>query len=143
MKHKRTANEPEPKKRDYHESRVFTQHGITVEWERPGVYRVTHRKSGTSFELCENGDSVLHTEGNAHSSSTEKTEQEVGNTLVINVLKGDTTINTKDGSTTLKSSGDMTFDAGGEVLVKAGGGITNQGGGTFKVKAANFVEELG
>lgn len=151
LQHKRTANEPVPVARSYHESRVFTQHGITVEWERPGVYRITHRKSGTSFELCENGDSVLHTEGNAHFSSTEKTESEVGNTLVINVLKGDTTIHTKDGNTTLKSSGDMTLDAGGKVLIKAGGAITNeaggaitnQAGGTFTVKAPNFVENLG
>ena len=127
LQHKRTGSEPVPAPKPYHDSRVFTQHGITVELERPGVYRITHRASGTALEFCESGDSVLHTEGNAYHSSSAGTECEVGTGLTINVLSGDTEINTQSGNITLKASGN----------------IVSEAGGSFIVRAANFIEELG
>ena len=119
LQHKRTGNEPEPVECGYHESRVFTQHGITVEWERSGVYRLTHRKTGTSFELTDEGHSVLHSEKDAFYSSRGKTDHEIGSALTINVLKGDVMIHAHSGSIALKSAKDIVMEAGQNFIVRA------------------------
>lgn len=80
-KHKRSHKEPKPSKQPYHESRVYIMHGIMVEYEEGGVYRVTHQKSGTGFEFDARGHSILHTEGDQHSSSTGDTENHAGKNL--------------------------------------------------------------
>lgn len=145
IEHKRTGNEPVHGSQLYHDSRVFTQHGITIEWERTGVYRITHRASGTAFELCETGDSVLHTEGNAYQSSSEKTEYEVGKGLVINVLDGGANITVQDGGASIDvQRGDADISAAnGNLSLSASGDIVNSAGGDFVVMASNFKEVLG
>ena len=143
LEHKRTDDEPAPASAGYHQARVFTQFGITIEWIPGGTYRITHRESGTCFELCESGDSVLHTQGDAYFSSTGKTTSEIEKALIINVLSGDTTIHTHDGNTALKSSGHITVEAGGEIGLNAGQQIQCSTSGPFIVNAAQFIENLG
>lgn len=79
--HKRSHKEPKPVAQDYHSSRVYIMHGIMVEYEKGGVYRVTHQASGTGFEFDARGHSVLHTEGDNHRSSTGDTEDHTGKNL--------------------------------------------------------------
>lgn len=151
LQHKRTGNEPVPALSGYHESRVITQHGITIEYERPGVYRITHRATGTALEITDQGDTVSHSENRAFHSSKQETEFEVGNRLTITVLQGnteinvnagDTTVNTS-GNTTLETGGDMTLKAGGSINLDAGGPINNKAAAAFTVTAAQFTETLG
>ena len=159
LNHKRTGNEPVPEMSEYHESRVATYHGITTEWERPGVYRITHRASGTAIELTERGDTVIHSENRAFYSSLEETEFESGNGLVINVLSGDAEIRINNGNAMIEASGnaevkadgaanleagqDITLKAGGNINLDAGGGINNTAGAVFAVQASMFTENLG
>ena len=79
--HKRSHKEPKPVAQDYHSSRVYIMHGIMVEYEKGGVYRVTHQASGTGFEFDARGHSVLHTEGDNHRSSTGDSEDHTGKNL--------------------------------------------------------------
>lgn len=79
--HKRSHKEPKPVAQDYHSSRVYIMHGIMVEYEKDGVYRVTHQASGTGFEFDARGHSILHTEGDNHRSSTGDTEDHTGENL--------------------------------------------------------------
>lgn len=76
--HKRSHQEPKPVVQPQHSSRVYIMHGIMIEIESGGVYRVTHQASGTAFELDARGHSVLHTEGDEHRSSTGNTQSHTG-----------------------------------------------------------------
>ncbi|MET4696632.1 phage baseplate assembly protein V [Endozoicomonas lisbonensis] len=150
IEHKRTGNEPVPDIAEYHESRVDSQHGIVIETERPGVYRITHRATGTAFEISEQGHTVLHSENSAFFSSRESTEVESGGSLVINVLSGNAEINV-DGDAmvnagkgvSLEAGSDIDLKASGSINIDAGGGINNVSGAPFTVKAPRFVETLG
>ncbi|MCX4030355.1 phage baseplate assembly protein V [Spartinivicinus marinus] len=124
--HQRTDEEPKPTAAQYHQSSVITQHGITVEYEPPGCYRVTHRATGTAFELNEQGV-VLHSEQKALFSSKTNTKLIAGNQLTINVLAGDTILNVQSGNLSIKSAKNIIFEAGQN----------------FIVKAKKFIEELG
>lgn len=79
--HKRSHKEPKPQDQEYHSSRVYIMHGIMVEYEKGGVYRVTHQESGTAFELDARGNSILHSEGDHHRSSKGDTEDHTGKNL--------------------------------------------------------------
>lgn len=157
LQHKRTEAQPVPAEPEYHVSRVFTQHGITVEWEASGVYRVTHRASGTAFELTEDGHSVLHSEGDAYFSSQGQSLHEAGAGLTINVTQGDAAINVQAGSAALTAAKDLSLSAenitlkasknllldGAVVTLKSAKNAAVEAGQNFLVKAAKFMETLG
>lgn len=120
--HKRSNKEPVPSKKPYHDSRVYIMHGIMVEYEQGGVYRVTHQKSGTAFEFDARGDSILHTEGNQHSSSTKDTENHAGKNLNETV----------GGYWRINVTGSVNVDAGGTVNVNGASIHLNKGKGVVQ-----------
>ncbi|MDE9545436.1 phage baseplate assembly protein V [Xenorhabdus bovienii] len=72
--HKRSHKEPQPARQGYHESKVYTLHGMMFEIEKDSVYRVTHMPTGTAFEFDARGNSILHVEGSSHHSTTSDME---------------------------------------------------------------------
>jgi hypothetical protein len=84
--HKRTATETKPKPKKANEARVVTIGFATIELEKDGALRLTSRKTGSAFEICEEGDMVSHSEGKQFSSSKDITEVISGKGYTIKVL---------------------------------------------------------
>ena len=107
--HQRTGREPVPDESQYHQAYVSTRHGVTIETEPDGSYRVTQRNSGTAVEVTSEGHIVLHASGDALRSSRGDTEEVVGQNLTVAV------------------AGNITFAAGGSVDISAGGEVAING----------------
>jgi len=90
--HKRTDSETKPIAKAENEARVVTFGNTTFEQEKDGAIRVTNRATGSAFEICENGDTVNHSEGKQFASSKDETLIESGKGLTIKVLSGGATI---------------------------------------------------
>lgn len=90
--HKRTSEEPEVPEREVGTAKVATFHGITIELEQEGAYRVTHRDTGTALEITEQGDIVSHSEKKQYLSAKEEGRIETGKSLMIEVIDGNCTI---------------------------------------------------
>ena len=60
--YKRVDVEEDPGPTDYHRDAVATIHGYTLEVRRTGVLVFTHRKTGTSIQIDDDGIFTLHSE---------------------------------------------------------------------------------
>lgn len=145
---KRADGEPEPAiydRKDY----LYDRFGLREHRTASGGYSLTHKATGTAIEVTNDGQMVIHTEGNAFESATgDKTEQFTGNLTIT--VKGDVTIKS-DGSAMVDAGGDATVKAGGVATVEAGadlnlvagGNVNLEAGGNFAVTAAAAPWKLG
>lgn len=115
---KRADGEPTPPAFN-RKDELYDRFGLREHRTAKGGYSLTHKATGTAFEFTENGDVVIHAEGNAFESATgNKTAQYKGSLTII--VKGNAVIKS-DGSTSIESAGDLNLKAGGNVNLEAGG----------------------
>lgn len=85
VKHKRLPNQPVPDATEYHRSEVLTRHGVTIEIEPSGAYRITQRESRSAIEITKDGHIVIHGEKKNFVSSADDTEMDVGANLIVRI----------------------------------------------------------
>lgn len=139
--HKRLAVQPEPDSPEYHGTDATTKHGVTIEIEPSGAYRVTQRGSGTAVEISKEGHVVVHGEEKGYWSSEDDTEVDVGQNLMVRVkgdakvgvdgnaetnVKGDAKLKV-NGNADAQVQGFMQLRSKGPGLVKSDAGLTLKG----------------
>lgn len=93
--HKRAADQPTPSAPSM-KDRISAQHNFLTEITHEGAYRVTHKASGTAWEITKDGEIVFHCEKERHDSVLGDMfgkiiglfKQEVGKDLKF-IVKGD------------------------------------------------------
>lgn len=104
--HKRGTAQPlpsAPSKLD----RVSTQNNLLIELTHEGAYRVTHKQSGTAWEITKDGEIVFHSEANRHDSVKGDMYGEIIGMFKQSVGK----------DLNFKVAGNATFDVSGEFKV--------------------------
>lgn len=117
MQHKRLPTQPVPDPPKYHESEVLTRHGVTIEIEPSGAYRVTQRASGTAIEITKEGHVVIHGENKNYVSSQSDSEVDVGANLIVRVA-GDAKVEI-GGNASVHTKGFSQHVTDGPALVKS------------------------
>lgn len=119
--HRRIGEEPGQGVHKYHEDRIDTQHGTTIERNADGSVAIYQRSSGTEICIDKEGDIIIHSEKNLFHSARESLKIVIAENSDVKVGgKWDAAI---EGKTTWISKGTIELDgAGGGTL----GGLINQ-----------------
>ena len=120
--HKRLDGQPVPAP-PAKEDRISTQHNLLIELTHEGAYRVTHKQSGTSWEITKDGEIVFHTEKDRYDSVKGKFNGEVigmfkqkaGDNYVLEVEKDKS--ETVGGNLNFTVKGSANFDVKGKFSV--------------------------
>lgn len=154
---KRSQGEPEPPaydRKDY----LYDRFNLREMRTHDGGYSITHKPTGTAFDILPDGQCVLHVEGNNFRSSTGNTLEQIEGKLTI-LIKGDTAIKSLNGdvqveavkgNATVKAAGDATLEAGGNAKVKgktldieSESDVNIKAAGAFTVEAKKADYKLG
>ncbi len=133
--HKRMDGQPLPSAPSK-EDRVSIQHNLMIELTHEGAYRVTHKPTGTAWEITKDGEIVFHTEADRYDSVKGKFKGEV-----IGLFE-----QTADDNYVLKVAKDKKVDIGGGLNFVVKGSANFDVKGTFTVDSASkvsFLEGMG
>ena len=139
--HKRATSEPPAPSAAYGD-KVVDLFGVLQQLTQGGAWCITHKASGSAFNITKEGKLVIHSEGNSFQSTvgdhlqqaSGNLTEKVGGKLLIEVI-GDADIKANNvnvdakANMQLSSAGSMTLDAKGPLLFKGSaiGGITGSG----------------
>lgn len=129
---KRADGEPTPPaytRKDY----LYDRWGFREHRTVNGGWSVTHKGTGTAIELTEEGELVVHVEGESFESATGKKTEQYKDALSITVI----------GPCDIKTDDAMNFESGKDMTFKAGGNVNLESGGDFAVKAKAAPWKLG
>lgn len=146
--HKRGDTEPAAPVAAYGD-KVLELFGILHQITQNGAWCLTHKGTGTAFNITKDGELVLHAEANSHFSTTKDHSSTVGGKSTSTVT-GDATnefgakLNIHVvGDAVVKSDGKMQVESGGDMALKSGGGLTLEAAGDVMLKGAKIGGETG
>jgi len=131
-KHKRGDGEPAAPVAGYGD-KVLDLFGILHQITQDGAWCLTHKATGTAFNVTKDGELVLHVEANSHFSTTKDHNLTVGDKLNVKVV----------GDAVVKSDGNVQVESGGDMALKSGGSLTLEAAGDVMLKGAMIGGKTG